>query len=338
MPEKVDLIELIKFSKMTEEPIHESQSINRFDVNPLWTYETDEEENGIIHLSLSPNNQELSLSQWNGTINIVSSRTGRISYSIPFLDKNAVVNCTKFHPKEKLLLCSGTSGHVCLCKYQTSNFTWATRNADDVTYSCAFSMNGDTFMTGGKNATVNLYDTQTTKIIHSFSFNDESCPYHSSRIYCVTNDSNDNNRFVTGGWDQRVIIWDIRQPQSSVHIGGPNICGDSIDIFKNSILTGSWRAENQLEIWDIKTCKLLKKSCFSKTEQCQIYGAKFSKNKGTFAAGGSDASYIRVFDYDMAHKERLGFFNSAVTSVALSDDGTIVFAASQNGKCYAFSS
>lgn len=312
------------------------RSERRFNSSPLWQYET-ENGDGILHLSLSFNGQDLSLSQWNGNINIVSSNTGRISYTIPFIDKSAVVNCSSFHPTNRILLCSGTSGHVCICKYQTGNYMWSTHDSKDVTYSCTFSLNGDYFITGGKEAKIKVFDTETGKKIHSFSKDDESALFHSARIYCVIRDPNNNNIFVSGGWDQRVIIWDVRQPNDAVHIGGPNICGDSVDIKSDMILTGSWRPKDQLEIWDMKSLGLIKRSNFSKDDNCQVYSAKFALSSDFLVAGGSDCASIRVFEEDLSPKERLGYFDAPVTSVAAKPDGSIIFAASQNGKCFAFS-
>ena len=36
---------------------------------------------------------------------------------------------------------------------------------------------------------------------------------------------------------------------------GPHVCGEAIDMCGNEILTGSWRPEDQLEIWDFSTAK-----------------------------------------------------------------------------------
>lgn len=36
---------------------------------------------------------------------------------------------------------------------------------------------------------------------------------------------------------------------------GPHVCGESVDVCGNEILTGSWRPEDQLEIWDFSTAK-----------------------------------------------------------------------------------
>ena len=34
---------------------------------------------------------------------------------------------------------------------------------------------------------------------------------------------------------------------------GPHIAGDSLDVVGNEILTGSWRNEHQVEIWDLRS-------------------------------------------------------------------------------------
>ena len=44
-------------------------------------------------------------------------------------------------------------------------------------------------------------------------------------------DKDNSNIVVSGGWDNNVIIWDIRMKEPSRLIYGPFICGDSIDVF-----------------------------------------------------------------------------------------------------------
>ena len=34
-------------------------------------------------------------------------------------------------------------------------------------------------------------------------------------------------------------------------IFGAHVCGDSLDISGNTVLTGSWRPEEQLQLWDL---------------------------------------------------------------------------------------
>ena len=70
-----------------------------------------------------------------------------------------------------------------------------------------------------------------------------------TRIYCCKLDKEDPNLLLSGGWDYRVIVWDLRESQSLIFIKkekpvrdiyGPLICGDGIDIQDDVILTSSW--------------------------------------------------------------------------------------------------
>jgi hypothetical protein len=60
---------------------------------------------------------------------------------------------------------------------------------------------------------------------------------------------------------KKVLFWDIRSGQSVRSIFGPHLCGDSLDMCmlgdRTCVLTGSWRPEAPLEIWDFDTGKLI---------------------------------------------------------------------------------
>jgi len=80
---------------------------------------------------------------------------------------------------------------------------------------------------------------------------------HSNRIFALKFDPINSNILVSGGWDNTVWIYDIREKGPVGGLFGPHISGESIDIRKDSstILTGSYREENVLELWDIRTLK-----------------------------------------------------------------------------------
>jgi len=46
---------------------------------------------------------------------------------------------------------------------------------------------------------------------------------------------------MSGGWDNNIKIWDIRSATPIRSIYGPYICGDSIDLSNEVIMTGSYR-------------------------------------------------------------------------------------------------
>ena len=71
----------------------------------------------------------------------------------------------------------------------------------------------------------------------------------------------------------------------------------------STILTGSWRPDTPLEIWDLGTGKALetvewKESLLTSQQPCLLYASQFSKTPGNryIAAGGSGANEARVFD------------------------------------------
>ena len=88
---------------------------------------------------------------------------------------------------------------------------------------------------------------------------------------------------MSGGWDNTVQVWDLRAEHAVKSLFGPHICGDSVDIKGQTIVTGSWRPENTLETWDMRTGTLIENiewnnSAFSKSQEpCMLYAAQFSK-------------------------------------------------------------
>ena len=313
-----------------------AESSKGFQSLPVWTYEV--RDVGFHHLAMSPSAQEIAVSQWDGSIQILSARTGRVSYSIPFVDTSTVVSCTKFHPGKRMILSCGTSGHVALYNYQKGSVVWSTQELDTNTYTCDFACDGSVFATAGKDAVVRVYDTETRKLLGTYSKGKDVDPCHTSRIYSLIFEKKDPHRLITGGWDTRVIFWDTRQQDSVAHFGGPNVCGDSLDIYETYLLTGAWRSEWPLELWDIRNPgELVARGNWGGSDFCQVYSAKFCQTKGWIVAGGSESHSVKAFSTpDFKPMARLGYFDKAVNSVAVSPDGKLLVAASQDGKCCAF--
>ena len=76
----------------------------------------------------------------------------------------------------------------------------------------------------------------------------KASPGHSNRVFSVKFKPDNPNIVVSGGWDNTVQVWDVREEKSVQSFYGPHICGDAIDVHGNTILTGSWRPEDQLEV------------------------------------------------------------------------------------------
>lgn len=309
---------------------------------PVALWQLDTEGVGIHHVTFSPNEQEIAVSQWDGKIQIISSRTGRISYTIPFLNEEAIVTCTRFHPKDmRYILSVGNTGDIALISYTSSKIEQTIKEKDNQIYTCDIADDGEHFSTAGKDGIVRNYDTKTMQLRHIYSSHTgEDALAHTARIYSLVYSDSDDNIMFSGGWDNRVIMWDNRTGTGIRTFSGPNICGDTLDVFGDNLLTGSLRDKNPLEIWDIGSGKVLYTGNWGKNieDKCQIYSCKFSRMGKIVLAGGSESSALKTFSFpSLQIKERVGYYQAIVNSVLASNSGNLIIGASQDGKCFAFS-
>ncbi len=115
----------------------------------------------------------------------------------------------------------------------------------------------------------------------------------------------DPNIIISGGWDHNVHFWDVRQERSYAAIAGPTVSGDALDMKNNLVLTGSWRNDDQLEIWDYGMRKKVMNVDWEygkKVSGAYIYSCQFSKfNDDTIIAGSSSINEVRAYDRTVDH-------------------------------------
>ena len=56
---------------------------------------------------------------------------------------------------------------------------------------------------------------------------------HRSRVFGVCFNPRSSHELISGGWDNTIQFWDIRQPYALRRISGAHICGDALDISRN---------------------------------------------------------------------------------------------------------
>lgn len=169
-------------------------------------------------------------------------------------------------------------------------------NAADVCRDNSF------FATAGKDRRIRIYDAKRFELCSTSRAPDyetmdeaDSLLGHTKRIFAVRFHPQENNVFLTGGWDNCVKVWDKRILRSArKSLNGPHICGKSIDVIGNTILTGSWTAKNALQLWDLRMGEVITSLPFVQHNVYHgdfIYCAKFA-NTNTVLAGGSGTNGV----------------------------------------------
>jgi WD40 repeat protein len=171
-----------------------------------------------------------------------------------------------------------------------------------------FNNEGNLFVVGGNDNIIKLYDDNTKCLIAKLESNDYKNPGHSNRIFAVKFLEENDNIIISGGWDNTLKLFDIREKKFVGSLYGPHICGDSLDIKGNKILTGSWATENQIQLFDLRNYKPLfeydlSKLKYSEGKSSYLYSCKFSKfgiekNKNLFGIAGSNENFFGCYDYD----------------------------------------
>ena len=161
-------------------------------------------------------------------------------------------------------------------------------------YTIDYSKDGSMFACGGKDTIIRVYDDNTKQQITELKGEvGMEMPGHANRVYCVKF-TNDPNILVSGGWDATIMIWDLRAKEGVGYIYGPYICGDSIDVQGDLIVTGSYNDKDCVQLWSLSERKLISKS----NPECitQVYGLKLSQDGKYIAACGAGKNELAVLD------------------------------------------
>jgi WD40 repeat protein len=293
----------------------------------------------VFSLRFNPEGNMIAAACTDSVIRVYHSASGRLVYSLSTAGTIAAppgpafpTTSIAFRPlnpavKTKNILLSGNaSGQVQHWHVTSGKCVHTITEADNEVYSVDYSRDGLLFATAGKDQTVRVYDENTrSKIADLTEGYGEITAGHSSRIYSVLFHPTDPNMLVSGSWDNTIQIWDRRARQSVRSIFGTNVSGDALDISGNTILTGSWRPDDALQLWDFRTTQLQRTIPWpiaDKEQPTLLYCAKFGGSNSEFiAAGGSDGNQARVFERSTGEEIGRVQCDKAVFSTAFSSNG-----------------
>lgn len=276
----------------------------------------------IFCIRFSPDGKFLACGCGDGAIRVFNVSNGQIAYNLQGGSNVALpTTALRFRPitpttrTKNVFLAANAAGSVQHWHMTSGKCLHSMEDEENQVYALDYNDEGTNFVAAGKDKVVRMYDEATKTCVTEMSgsqgySNTKASSGHSNRVFSVKYVPGDENTVVSGGWDNTVQIWDLRTGTSVNSFYGPHICGDSLDVNNNNeIVTGSWRQNNQLEIWDLSSGE--KKAdipwnapnsmaALSGTPSCMLYAAQFSKGEdsGNFiAAGGSGANEAKVFDH-----------------------------------------
>lgn len=211
-------------------------------------------------------------------------------------------------------------------------------------YCLDFRKDGGLIAVGGSDHEIKIYDDLTKSVITSLKADGAINMGHANRVFSVRF-TDDPNILVSGGWDNTVFFWDVRDGKSTGFVHGPHISGDSIDIKENVMLTGSYSNKDVLQLWSISERKLMhniewEPGLVAESEHGYIYSASFDKLVGKtqyIAAGGSGRNEVKFFkaakDHDLI--ARLSF-NKTVTCIDYANSRNVFAACCSDGQTHIY--
>eukprot|EP01017_Pseudomicrothorax_dubius_P006405 TRINITY_DN1181_c0_g2_i2.p1 TRINITY_DN1181_c0_g2~~TRINITY_DN1181_c0_g2_i2.p1 ORF type:complete len:302 (+),score=47.44 TRINITY_DN1181_c0_g2_i2:311-1216(+) len=232
------------------------------------------------------------------------------------------ITCLRWRPatRAKNLLVSGCAdGSISYWHITSGKMLHRIIEHDNHVFALDFRPDGEFLASAGKDFKVRVYDDNTKSLVVTFNAAAWYQTGHSNRVFSIKFVNDDPNILLTGGWDNTIRVWDIRESTSVRAIYGPTISGDSLDYSQGTILTGSYRNKDQLQLWDFGTGKVIQNIDWGgNSEQVYIYAAQFSKFVPHYIiAGCSGANQVRIFDRSQRNKAVycVEGFNKGVYSV-----------------------
>ena len=276
----------------------------------------------ICAVRFSPESRSLAIGCFNGDVYIRFSENGRIMYRIRATRVESPISSITWHPhQQNVIICSSANGHIMSYHVETGQLLWELEEKGNCINSLKLSQTGAHFATVGSDCTVRLYNTVTKQLeneLASKSYIQGQVTGHSNRIFASA--FIDISTLASSGWDDSILIWDIRSGNVVRTISGPHICGDAMDVIDRHIITGSYRNKKQLEIYDIGTGNCIRSiSIGIKNDPLLVNALKYQEKTKTIMVGGSGINCCAFYNENLIQLGLTPKYEAGINAVDLSD-------------------
>lgn len=273
----------------------------------------------VFCIRFSPDGKFLAAGCGDGAIRVFNVQSGNLAYTLQGGSNVALpTTALRFRPvtpttrTKNVFLAANAAGTVQHWHMTSGKCLHSFEDPENQVYALDYNSEGTHFVSAGKDTALRVYDEATKSCVIEMrggaGYSQKTSPGHSNRVFTVKYVPGDDNMVVSGGWDNTVQIWDLRTGMAVRGFYGPHVCGDSLDVCNGEVVTGSWRPDTQLEIWDygMGTKKAdipwnapNSLAALSGQPACMLYATQFSKEGGGryIAAGGSGTNEAKVFDH-----------------------------------------
>jgi WD40 repeat protein len=239
----------------------------------------------------------------NGHVNIFDLKHPK-KPPVKFSPSTYPITSIKWNNKKKTTLLVGAAdGYISHWHTSSGKNLHSLKEINNSINSVCYSHDYKNFITAGNDISVRLYDENMKSLItimKPYKFNE---PGHSGRIFCCKFFPNDMSTIYSGGWDKTIQFYDTRSGKVANSIYGPEIVGDSLDMYGYTLASGAWSTDKQIQLWDIRTLKCIcevnweNKSPYYPT---YIYSVKFNvrRDRKFLSIGAVNKPLFRIFDYE----------------------------------------
>ena len=311
------------------------------------SWSSDESDGDVFGISVSSNSSLIGCALSTGRILLHSARTGRLSYELEHGIDEFPVTTIKFHPSSEFFISASVDGSIKCWSSRNTKVKWTMNEKSNdqkkfnQIFASAFNPDGSKFCTAGLDAKIRIYDFETRQNLQVLeknqSFEDGQNSGHTSRILSTIYKPDDPNVLFSSGWDDTIYMWDLRAGRSIRSLFGPHVCSDALDVHDVKLVAGSWRTNDQLQMWDLRTFTNDIKFKWSGEPQCLVYAAKFHPNGHCLFAAGSGTNRIACFDVENGNQicssEKLEF---PIFSLGFLSKGDYIIAGESKGRIHSY--